>query len=409
MIRRNRLVLFGIIMGAVLLAALLVSPSSAAAGGVSCGADPSAVVLGARITIRCTGFDPNTFVNSYVVEATGFSEVGRSNYTACMFGTRTPNNGNGTSKTDEQGAATFYWYTQDGSGNPSFCSYDGYANQLGTYTVVVQELDGRKGVKLAGKTQVRLLGKAVSYTGATLTTDAVVHVGSNLTVNGSGFAPNEAVNIWFTRPLDCSGLGWGYWTGVSAFDPEHWTDAGVVGSATVKADAAGNFTAKYLFGTLPTDNAYPCLGMWAVTARALKSNRGAEAQFVVRGNSVANNARVWTDEASVPAIGQKFGGELGIGVHVHGSGFPAGARVTCWLTRPDGVVYDSRTIGNYKVSTVVVVGADGTFSLLALSQTSDIAYQGEQPGLWFVSCRTTDGKVSGIAQFRVFSLPFADP
>lgn len=410
MIHRTRLVLFGIIIGALLFAALLVSPSSVAAGGANCTADPSAVVLGGRITIRCSGFDPNTFVNSYVVEATGFSEEGNWNFTVCMLGTRTPDNKNGTSKTDEQGAATFYWYTQDGSGNsPSPCGFNGYANQLGTYTVVVQELDGRKGVKSAGKTQVRLLGKAVSYTGATLTTDAVVHVGSNLTVHGSGFAPNEAVNIWFTRSLDCSGLGWWYYTGVSAFDPEEWSGAGANGPATVKADGAGNFTAKYLFGSPPNDNAFPCLGKWAVTARALRSGRGAEAFFVVNGNSVANNARVWTTEASVPAIGQNFRGDLGIGVHVFGSGFPPGARVTCWLTRPDGVVYDSRSPNDSDASTVVVVAADGTFSLLALSRSSETATQGEQPGLWFVSCRTLDGKVSGIAQFRVFSLPFADP
>ena len=242
MIHRTRLIVFGIIIGALILAAFLIAPAPVAAGGANCGADPAAAVLGTRIVIRCTGFDANTFVNAYVVEATGFSEVGESNFTACMLGTRTQHNDNGTSKTDEQGTATFYWYTQDGSGNPSFCDsgrYAGYANQLGTYTVVVQELDGRKGVKFAGKTQVRLLGKAVSYSGATLTTDALVHVGSNLTVHGSGFAPNEAVNIWFTRPLDCSGLGSWYWTGPSAFDPENWSGAGVVGSATVKADGAG--------------------------------------------------------------------------------------------------------------------------------------------------------------------------
>ena len=133
--------------------------------------------------------------------------------------------------------------------------------------------------------------------------------------------------------------------------------------------------------------------------------------FVVNGNSVANNA------ASVDDGIQRFRKlpkRLVLISWASASTFMAAdsppARVSaCWLTRPDGVVYDSRSPDSFKVSTIVVVGADGTFSLLALSRTTKFGEQGEQPGLWFVSCRTFDGKVSGIAQFRVIGLPFVDP
>ena len=56
-----------------------------AATAVLCGADPSTAVLGTKITITCTGFDPNTIVNSYTVDSTGFAEFGHDDYSACVM------------------------------------------------------------------------------------------------------------------------------------------------------------------------------------------------------------------------------------------------------------------------------------------------------------------------------------
>lgn len=390
-----------------------VASTTHAAEGVLCSADPNVAQVGSVIHISCTGFDRDAIVNAYVVEPTGFSEVGRSNYAVCMVGTRTNTLFDATSKADESGTAAYRWYTQDGSGN-NFCNFDGYANQLGTYTVVVQQLDGAGGIKYIGKTNVTLTGNGETHTGAWVGVDEVVYSGDDFWVNGSGFAPNEYVNVWFTRPSDCSGLGWWYYTGVSAFDPSRWEGAGIYGPGSVKTDEQGNFTASY--SATDHEGSYPCLGKWSVTANALGSGVGSEAQFTVRGKTIAGNARVWTDESMVPSIGQKYacwGGDnaCGIAVHVYGSGFPANSNVNCWFTRPDGTVYEALVPGNNSADSRATYQVDsaGNFGGLATTWTSDIGYQGEQPGMWYVSCGTPDKKYSGAASFTVYALPFMDP
>lgn len=406
----NRFRIFAaIILGALLtVSATVLTPSHVFAGGANCSADPSTIVIGGVVHITCSGFDPNTIVNSYVVEATGFSEVGLSNYAACLAGQNA--HSTDSSKTNELGNATFTWYTQDGKDSCPFGSYNGYANQLGTYTVVIQELDGKGGIKYAGTTNVTITGNGNTVTGALLGTNGPAISGGTLTVYGAGFAPNEAVNIWFTRPQSCSGLGDWYYTGVSAFDPSLWTGGGVSGAGSVKADSSGAFSAVYLLSD--GHNAYPCIGTWHVTAHALGSGRGGETTFEISGNAVSENAKVWTAEARVPSNGNitaNCTGKCGIAVHVYGSGFPAGSRVNCWFTRPDGTVYHGYGVESYGTSSAPTVGADGTFSGLTLTYSANVTYQGEQPGTWAVTCGTPDGKYVGIAHFVVYPLPFIDP
>lgn len=401
--------LFALFLAGILFLTLTVlAPAPALAGSIDCSADPSSATLGSLVRITCAGFDPNTLVNVYVAEPTGFSEVGYSNYSACILGTRAPNDYRATSKTDEHGVGVFLWYTQNGKNTCPNTDYNGYANQIGTYTVVVQEL-APGGIKYAGKTNVTLNGFSESYNGASVWTDATAVSGGWLNVYGSGFAPNEYVNVWFTRPADCSGLGDWYYTGVSAFSPSEWSGGGVSGADSVKADSAGNFAATYLLKDKPTGNAYPCLGQWSVTARAPGSGVGGETVFTITGNRIDETASVWTDEASVPSIGQPYdcGNKgCGIAVHINGSGFPGGSPVSCWFTRPDGVV----SIG-YAVEGApgIKVAGDGTFKSVRLTYTSEVTYQGEQPGEWAVTCGTLDGKYVGIAHFTVYALPFLDP
>jgi hypothetical protein len=365
----------------------------AAATTAVCTTNPSSAVVGTRINTTCTGIDPNVIVNTYLVEPTGFTEWGNENYAACFMNAQ---GGSGHSgRTTGSGSVGFVWFTQNGVNTYPKTDYSGYSNQIGTCTVVVQELDGVGGIKTKGTTKVTLMGNSVSITGAFVAPTApFVNVLDSLTFIGSGFAPNEAVNLWLTRPADCSGIGFDYWTGPGAFAPSPvnhvWGDlSGVSGPSTVKTDGAGGFAATIQFGN-PDRGEMPCTGLWALTSRALGSGLGAIIQFEVRGNAVLSNALVWTADSSVTSIGQMYGcgtHGCGIAVHVYGSGFPPGSHVNCWFTRPDGTTYNGRSAsGNGNTS--ALVDGSGKFSALTLTFSWENSFRGEQPGRWAVTCAT---------------------
>ncbi|HEY6042559.1 MAG TPA: hypothetical protein VIX58_10535 [Anaerolineae bacterium] len=397
-----RLLLFVFALAALILAA---APRvTKAATAVVCMADPSTAVLGTKITITCTGFDPNTIVNSYTVDPTGFAEIGDDDFSACVM------NGQGGSgrsaKTNENGAVTFYWYTQNGVNTCPRVNYSGYANQIGPYTFVVHELDGAGGIKYKGTVRVNLNGRSASYSGAQLSAANVVVPGV-VKLAGTGFAPNEAVSVWFTRPANCTGHGWEFWTGVSAFDPTRWGFLmNVDGPGTVLADASGNIAASYNFGVNGLAET-PCVGTWSVTARALVSGMGSTANFLVSARSVANNAALSTLESSVPSTGQTYNRygryEWGVGVHVLGSGFPAGAKANCWFTRPDGSVARANPEG-FANGVTFTADASGGFTGVVVSSSSEIGFQGEQLGRWAITCGTPDKQYSATAWFWVVGL-----
>lgn len=397
-------ILTAIILGLIVLGTRVIAPTPVFAGGATCSASPDSVVIGGVINLTCSGFTPNSIVNSYVVDDTGFAENGNENYSACLVGV---NATRGSAKVNEAGVAHYIWYTQNGVNTCPFTNYAGYANHLGAYTVVVQELDGKGNIVAIAKVEVRITSNASTVSGAILATDGPGISGGTLTVYGAGFAPNEIVNLWFTRPGNCSGQGEPFWTGVSAFDPSVWDIGGIFGAGSIKADSSGAFVSVYSLvdhhGT-----AFPCLGTWSVTAHALGSGVGAETTFLITGNSVTENAKVWTLEDRVPSNQSVDNPRReGITVHVYGSGFPAGGHVNCWYTRPDGTVYIAfPAVGENPSFTV---GADGTFAAFVSSFTGDIRLQGDQPGTWAITCHTSDGKYTGIAHFVVYPLPFIDP
>jgi hypothetical protein len=404
---RKAFIALALALAFVILSAGSVPTPVAAAGAATCTANPSSVVVGTAIDIVCTGFDANVIVNSYIVDATGFAEWGDQDYAACLmnsFG----QTGRST-KTDGSGRAHFIWYTQNGKNTCPLTNYSGYSNQLGAYTVVVQELDGIGGIKTKGTVKVNLKGNGLTAKGAQLSpvVKSVVVPGS-IDFEGSGFTPGEPVSIWFTRPGNCSGMGYEYWTAVGAFDPSRWGNlSGVGGPSTVKADGTGAFTATYQFGD-PGRSTMPCLGTWFATAHALGSGLGAETQFQVRGNSVRNNATVTTEESFVTSIGQMYdcGIGCGVAVHVHGSGFLPGSHVNCWFTRPDGTTYNGYPEQGHG-TTSAAVDSSGKFGVLTLTFTSENGRQAEQPGRWAVTCGTPDKLYSGTAWFNVIS--FLDP
>jgi hypothetical protein len=232
-----------------------------------------------------------------------------------------------------------------------------------------------------------------------------------LTFAGSGFAPNERVSLWASIPSNCSGMGWNYWSAFGAVDLSEWgPDAGITGESNIRADSHGAFATTVLMSDTYYET-FPCLGTWALSARSLKTGVGAIAYFEVVGESVASSAMVWTDESSVPAIGQMYdcyGRGCGIGVHVNGSGFPAGSQVTCWFTRPDGTLYIGwNLVGTNSDAGSFKVDKAGIFKGVALTYTSENGYQAEQPGVWSLTCGTPDKRYVGLATFNVFS--FIDP
>ncbi|MGB8643636.1 MAG: hypothetical protein WCF84_00220 [Anaerolineae bacterium] len=403
----KKFVALAFVLAVLFLAAGQLPAPVAAAGPVVCSANPSVAELGTRVSVVCSGFDRDVIVNTYVVDPTGFVEIGADNYTACFINSQGQSGKSG--KANETGTASFSWYTQNGVNTCPTRDYAGYANQIGSYTVVVQQLDGRGGIAAKGTVQVLLTATPEALSGALIApVEPSVKVPGSLTFIGSGFVPGEAVNLWLTRPAACSGMGVGYWSAMSAFSPsESWGDVGGAnGPATVKADPAGNISATMDF-VENQENEMPCLGTWALTARALKSGRGDMTTFEVVGTGPLNNATVWTEESSVPSIGQTYAYTTsplyGVGVHVHGSGFPAGAHVNCWFTRPDGTAYSGYSEPGFN-TTSTVVDASGAFSVVTLTYTSEIGWQAEQPGTWFVTCATPDGKYSGTAHFDVVAL-----
>ncbi|MGE5138472.1 MAG: hypothetical protein ACM3JD_03330, partial [Rudaea sp.] len=341
---RKYLTLVFVIVLSLLAFGIFPAPAARAVGsdvGVAvCTASPSEAPLGTKVTITCSGFTPNVIVNTYSADQTGFAEVGRTNYTFCLVNGQGENGNSG--KVNEKGDVTFYWYTQNGVNSCPVGDYSGVANQPGNYTIVVQELKPG-GIKTVGMARVMLFSEGGALTGATLTpAQPSVKPGKTLTFIGSGFAPNEWVSLWATIPPNCSGMGWTYWSAFGAVDLSAWgPDAGITGEANIRTDSNGSFTTTVLMTDMFAET-FPCLGTWALSARSLKTGIGAIAYFEVAGEGVSPNAMVWTDETSVPAIGQMYdcgSRGCGIGVHVNGNGFPAGSQVSCWFTRPDGTLY----------------------------------------------------------------------
>ncbi|MGB8647517.1 MAG: hypothetical protein WCF84_19950 [Anaerolineae bacterium] len=345
---------------------ILVSPVQAA-GGAICLATPVSGPPGTAFTFTCTGFSPNTIVNAYVTEPDGRA-VGGSQVSGFVS-----NLGNGGILTDKTGTATFTWQTAGGGAA-------GFAVQFGAWTWVVHQLGQGGAVVVEGQLSVNITAMPTALSGAVLTVSP--SAGTTFNFLGAGFDANEMVNTWVTLPPDCSGRT--NVEGASAAEPliQGLYD-GFYGPNTVKADKDGSIAFSLVF--------YPqaCRGFYSVTAHALASERGGIASFEVTGSAPKVDALLTATPGSVNATAPFL--------TLLGSGFQAGTSVNCWTTRPD-----SREFG---VGTAAVDGS-GNFALSIHASGFDSVwpFSSEDPGIWYATCRSPAGGLTGVTSFIVTSM-----
>lgn len=355
----------------IIAAGLLAAP--AYAGGASCTANPTEGPPGTRFDFFCSGFSPNVHLNSYVVEPDSRAVSGPqvSGYTS--------NLSNGDILTDNQGNASFTWFSRGGGDH-------GFAHQLGTWTWVVHQLGLGNTVVTQGQANVRITSRVFVVSGATLsysTSDGFVF---NFT--GSGYAPFELVNIWVTLPFSCSGRA----NVEGAMTDEPFVAGlfdGFFGPESVKADADGNAAFSIVFSNTA------CRGFYTTTARALKSGAGAEITFPLSGNGIitALGASLVATPDSVDALNPVL--------TLLGTGFGNAAGVNCWTTRPDGRVFP---VGN------ATTDAGGHFALNIHASGSDSfsPFASEEPGLWVATCFAPGNGTTALTSFMLHGLT-SDP
>lgn len=390
---------FKFLLAAAMLLALsaLAVPSQAGGGEVACGADPTSGPPGTVFVISCNGFAANSYVNAYLVEPDGRAMDGNE---ANPFGTSDVNgNRTNTFKVNGKGAVTFYFTTS---------SFNGSATaMIGKWAVVVN-VPG----SLRREVDVNVTSSPFNASGGALS--YATQDGRSFVFAGAGFATNEVVNVWLTLPSNCSGtsgsavtdspdsdrtaigavnpfnfntsLGWDY-PGYDTNNPDFSSN-----NQAVQTDSKGAFWMAMHFRD------YACTGWYAFTARALGSGTGAIIEFEVKGNAVT-------------ATGASLVAQTGLGtsalnpvVTLSGAGFPAGSRVNCWLTRPDGraLTFGARSI---------LVGADGSFSVTGYAEDvdatesgSDLFSESAEPGWWLATCATPNRSVLATASFALYAL-----
>ncbi len=354
----------GIFSIAFILAIAFSTSPARAADGALCHAEPTSGPPGTKFQIHCTGFSPNTIVNTYVVEPDGRAVSG-----AQIVG-YVSNVGNGNILTDRDGNVSFTWQSQDGS--QELVGGGSFAHQLGDWTWVVHQLGAASSVLVRGQARVTIESANWEQVGATLAAFADNPVASGaLTVqfNGSGFWRDEYVNVWVTLPSDCSGRA--NVESASADDPLYQgVFDGFLGPNTVKANERGEVEFSILF------TAAACRGEYAATVYAPGSGYGAITTFRVQGNSVnLSSARLSVVPTSVDALNPLL--------TLLGSQWQANQAIDCWSTRPDG---RSFTVGS------TTADANGNFALDIRISGSDSAPPdaSEEPGLWTLTCRARD-------------------
>jgi hypothetical protein len=121
----------------------------------------------------------------------------------------------------------------------------------------------------------------------------------------------------------------------------------------------------------------------------------------VNGNPVTANADLDVIPDSVNALDPR--------VTITGAGFPAGANVNCWFTRPDGRVQATNNQNTDSVYTAKV-GSDGTFALSVVAGNSTYynnvlgLVSSEEPGVWAATCATPDQSALATYEFTIYGL-----
>lgn len=363
---------------AVLAALVFTFGTAAATSNALCTSDPVSGPPGTDFFIQCTGFSPNTHVNAYVVEPDG-----RAINAGQIIGFDS-NVAGGSILTDADGAASFWWHSQDGS--EELPGGGAFAHQLGDWTWVVHELGLAQTVVAQGQATVNIEAYHWEQVGATLAGSSTDK--QNFSFTGAGFWRDEYVNIWVSLPPNCSGRS--NVEGASADDPFYQgLFDGFYGPSTVKADEQGHISFPILFFS------EACRGFYKVTAYAPGSGYGAITEIEVGGKAIVTSSGILLDAVpdSIDALNPIF--------TLLGDSWDANAQINCWSTRPDGRSFGLGT---------VQADASGHFAWdVQISGSDSFApYASEEPGVWSVTCRVPASGDSAITQVTVHALT-SDP
>lgn len=366
------------ILSLALIVVVFASPAiTQAASGALCWADDYELAIGDGTGVYCSGFSPLTIVNVYYVEPDG---------TAVAYV---------NAKSDAGGNVAFGW----GNGFEGF-----FSNQLGTYTLVVQQLGLAKEILVVGQVEIKNIGDGDAVSGATLTaSDSVIDRSSELmTLTGWGFAPNEVVSLWGQRPPLCSSYTSHYVDGKNGGIFENnpnYDDLSTYGLFDVKADASGAWSFTGFFGE------GACEGTYRFAARGNTSGWGAYVDVQVTGPSVSTNA--WLVPSS-DRVGAMFDT-----IQFYAYGFGANEVLNCWTTGPDGRALSYGIPGSLSQ---IKVGADGS-GVVSLSTGSywnsdDHPFWGDEfkfplmsegsLGVWKLTCRGASTGATAIAEYTVY-------
>ncbi len=335
-----------------------------AAANLTCSAAPASGPVGTTFTLRASGFTPNTPVWLYAVEPDGTA-----------FSDPTFNGFGGGAKADSSGAVAFSF--------PTRFAVLGFPidRALGSWTLVVQELGPGAVTVNQANCQVTLTsGGEQVLAGASLSVSpAVATVGSDLIVRGSGFGPNEVVNLWVSPPAGCS--SWAY--ELPHLPPLQYAGASAYAQDSVRTDSGGSF--GYV---LPTFTEFTCLGDWAISAWAPGSGVGALARYHINGQTVGGGASMSVN----PTSAFSRGGVLTF----RGSGYQPNGTASCWETRPEGTV---RFIGTFQVD------SGGSLAFTHVTGMDDdrleMHYSEGSLGLYAMTCRDNVTGATGETSYQL--------
>ncbi|MBI4671489.1 MAG: hypothetical protein HY741_07465 [Chloroflexi bacterium] len=257
------------------------------------------------------------------------------------------------------------------------------AAALGTWTLVVEEKGLANSIINRAEAKTRVTGGTEGVSGALLWADADTYEkGDVITLNGSGFAANEIVTVWFEFPNgDCSSSTY-HLLPVFNIPVINGLSTEILGN--VKTDASGSFAAGFWF------NPVACEGKYRLVARGNSSGWGDETWVTVTGHTVTETAWLAADKDVVAAMMDT--------VSFTGWGFGANESISCWLRAPQNQVLS--------VTDFTTVKSDSSgafsFSILTGSVFPGFAFWSEGAlGVYAMTCRGNASGATAIAEFTV--------
>lgn len=365
-------VFLGILLSVVFLAPAV---NVSAGSGADCSVSPHHGPPGTVFAFACYGFSPNTYFNVWTVDPSGVAQNGPAVPGAPE-----------SIKTDSAGNASFVWDSPGGQGSEYLGNLIYFSVEFGRWTWYVNELCYGKPC-IVGSASVDIDGVSVSITGAELhVSPETGYAGeTEFTITGSGFTPLEMVSLWDSLPpCDANSQ-------VFSMSSERIGD--------VKADSAGTFSV-----TLSYPPGY-CLGEYSMTAREVKSERGAITTFRLTGKPIAPTYGDKDTLTVSPNTISAAAAVLQYIATVSGSGYKPGEIVSCWITLPDSAVAAPSDLSRYGFDTKADASGHIAAAMVGTDLSSNMGFPGPawsaHSGTFRVTCR---GNASGVTQLGSFEV-----